>query len=217
MARPRSDIQPRIVHAARARFLADGVEGASLRQIARDAGTNLGMIVYYFPTKDDLFLAVVEEVYGGIVADLGAVLEVPGPARDRLRNAFIRLGNASDLELQVIRLVVREALSSSTRLRRIVARFMRGHIPLLVATIQDGVRSGELDARLPLPVLVLACFGLGALPQLARRGTRSIPLFDALPGAERLADLSMDLLFRAVGGTPTRSKRPKQEKPPASR
>src|SRR4029077_6434218 len=57
MARPRSDIQPRIVRAARERFLAEGVDGASLRTIASDAGTNVGMVFYYFPTKDDLFLA----------------------------------------------------------------------------------------------------------------------------------------------------------------
>ena len=37
MARPRSDIQPRIVEAARYRFLRAGVDGASLREIAKDA------------------------------------------------------------------------------------------------------------------------------------------------------------------------------------
>jgi AcrR family transcriptional regulator len=199
MARPRSDIQPRIVHAARARFLAQGVDGASLREIARDAGTNIGMVVYYFPTKDDLFLAVVEEVYVGVVADLATILGAPGSARERLGQAFVRLGKTSDLELEVIRLVVREALSSSTRLRRILARFMRGHLPLLMATISDGVRSGELDATIPEPLILLACLGLGALPQVARRASRSLPLWSSLPSAEQLADLSIHLLFRAVG------------------
>jgi AcrR family transcriptional regulator len=199
MARPRSDIQPRIVEAARGRFLAHGVEGASLREIARDARTSIGMVVYYFPTKDDLFLAVVEEVYAGMLADLTAVLDVPGPARDRLRAVFLRLGKASDRELEVIRLVVREALSSSTRLRRIVARFMRGHVPLLLQAIQDGIREGELDTSVPLPAIVVACFGLGALPQIARRAAGAVPLFAGLPGAEKLADLSMQLIYRAVG------------------
>jgi AcrR family transcriptional regulator len=44
MARPASDIQKRIFVAARARFLSEGVDGASLRQIAKDAGTNIGMV-----------------------------------------------------------------------------------------------------------------------------------------------------------------------------
>ena len=199
MARPRSDIQERIVVAARGRFLAHGVDGASLREIARDADSNIGMVVYYFPTKDDLFLAVVEEVYSGVVRDLGEILGAAGSARDRLRGAFVRLGQASDLELEVIQLVVREGLSSSVRLRRILARFMRGHVPLLIATIAEGTRTGEFDASIPAPLILVAAMGLGALPQLARRAARAIPLFASLPGAEELADLSLRLLFRAVG------------------
>jgi AcrR family transcriptional regulator len=201
MARPRSDIQPRIVTAARARFLAEGVDGASLREIARDAGTNIGMIVYYFPTKDDLFSAVVEEVYAGILGDMRTILGRDEPARERLRGAFVRLGEASELELDVVQLMARESLSSSARLRRIVARFMRGHVPLVMATISDGVRNGELDASIPLPLIFLAALGLGVLPQIARRASRVLPIFASLPDAGPLADMSIALLFRAVGGT----------------
>ena len=201
MGRPRSDIQPRIVEAARARFLAEGVDGASLREIARDAETNIGMIVYYFPTKDDLFLSVVEGVYADVLRDIEKILRVKGSARERLRHALVRLGTASERELEVIRLMVREALSSSTRLRRILARFMRGHVPLLIETISEGVRNGEFDAKIPVPFLLLAFIGLGGLPQLVRRGAPSIPFFASLPGAEDLADVSMAVLFRAVGAS----------------
>jgi AcrR family transcriptional regulator len=204
MARPRSDIQPRIVNAARACFLSRGVDGASLREIARDAGTNIGMVVYYFATKDDLFLAVVEEVYAEVVADLEAILGANRPARERLRSAFVRLGKASHLEIEVIQLIVREALASSTRLRRIIARFMRGHVPLVIATIGDGIASGEFDSTVPPPFILMAALGLGALPQLARRASRSVPLLSHLPGPEELADLSIRLLFRAVGKKATR-------------
>jgi AcrR family transcriptional regulator len=199
MARPRSDIRPRIVDAARTRFLSRGVDGASLREIARDAGTNIGMVVYYFPTKDDLFLAVVEEVYAGVVADLAAILGAGGSARERLRGAFVRLGKASALEIDVIQLIVREALVSSTRLRRIIARFMKGHVPLIIATIGDGIASGEFDASVPASFILIATLGLGALPQLARRASRSVPPLSQLPAPEELADLSIRLLFRAVG------------------
>jgi AcrR family transcriptional regulator len=199
MARPRGDTRERIVVAARQRFRAHGVDGASLREIARDAGTNIGMVVYYFPTKDDLFLAVVEEVYAGMVRDLGTILNAEGSARERLRGAFTRLGRASDVELEVIQLVLRESLSSSVRLRRIIARFMRGHVPLVVATITDGVRRGELDAAIPVPLMLIAAIGLGALPQILRRALGGAPPLTGLPDAEALANLSTQLLFRAVG------------------
>ena len=203
MARPRSDIQPRIVEAARARFLAEGVDGASLREIARDAGTNIGMVAYYFPTKDDLFLSVIEEVYAKLVGDLAKILGAGETARERLRGAFVRLGTASNLELEVMQLMAREGLSSSKRLQRILARFMRGHVPLVMGTIADGIRAGEFDPAIPAPILFLAVLGLGPLPQIARRASRALSLFSALPDADRLADLSIEILFRAVGATKT--------------
>jgi AcrR family transcriptional regulator len=129
MARPRSDIQKRVIHAARTRFLAEGVDGASLRRIARAARTSIGMVYYYFPTKDDLFLAVVEDVYVVFLADLVLALEPSLPVEERILRLYRRIGAVTENERLILRLVLREALVSSARLDRIVERFQRGHHP----------------------------------------------------------------------------------------
>jgi len=198
MARPRTDIRPRIVQAARERFLAAGVDGASLRHIAADAGTNIGMVFYYFPSKDDLFLAVVEEVYARLLGDLAGALAGEAPLRDRLKRAFVRLGRVSDEELAVIRLVVREVLLSSERFARVFARVQRGHLALFAATLAEAVASGELEDTIRPPLLLLATFALGGLPQLVRRAGGDRAPFAGLPAPEVLADASLELLFRAV-------------------
>lgn len=199
MARPRTDIAPRIVHAARARFLVEGVDGASLRMIAKDAKTNVGMIYYYFPTKDDLFFAVVEEIYGALLHDLEQILASEGNAKARLEKMFSRLGALSSEELDVVRLVVREALVSSTRLDRLVERFARGHLPMVLGALAEGVDNGELVDDVPLPMLMMAVFGAGALPQIVRRvvGER-VPSFALLPGGDVLAKMMAQLLFRGI-------------------
>lgn len=199
MARPRSDIRTRIVHAARARFLAEGVDGASLRTIARDAETNVGMIVYYFPTKDELFLAVVEEVYARLLGELGELLAGEEPLRDRLERVFARFGEASDDELEVVRLVVREALLSSERFERVFARMQRGHIKMLLEAFAEGMQRGEIDPGIPLPMLLLSAVGLGGLPQVVRHVTGRRGPFQLLPSARALAKVSAELLFRAIG------------------
>jgi AcrR family transcriptional regulator len=200
MARPRSDIAPRIVHAARDRFLNEGVDGASLRTIAEDAGTSIGMVYYYFPTKDDLFLAVVEEVYAKLLEGLTAALAPDGTnVKTRLRRAFLRLGKMSDDESKVIRLIVREALVSSTRLDRIVERSLRGHVPLLLKTIAEGIADGEIDGAIPPPLLLISTFALGGIPQVARRVAGAAPIFQGLGDSETLATQQIELLFRAIG------------------
>ena len=169
MARPRSDIEPRIVHAARRRFLKEGVDGASLRKIASDAGTSIGMVYYYFPNKDDLFFAVVEEVYQGILRDIVSALANDVPVKERIFRVYDRIGKLSKLEFSVVQLIAREVLVSSKRLDRLIARFQKGHIPLVVQTLMEGVSDGSIDAKVPPAVLVLSTVAVGALPQVMRR------------------------------------------------
>jgi len=199
MPRPKGDIEPRIVAAARRRFEKEGVDGASLRAIAKDAATSIGMIYYYFPTKDDLFLSVVESTYERVLADLEATLAPSIPVRERLVNLFTRLARLSDEELSMMRLIAREALVSSSRLDRLIERFKLGHVPLIVRTILDGMREGLLDrSRHPL-VLLFATAGLAGPPQLMRRvlGDR-LPLPSA-PDGETLARELVDVLLNGVG------------------
>lgn len=195
MARPRSDIKERAVAAARERFLADGVDGTSLRAIARDAGTSIGMLYYYFPTKDDLFLGVVEQVYSRLLDDLSQILESEHDPEKRLEAVFRRMGGVSQRELEVIRLVVREALVSSERRDQLVERFLRGHVPLILGTLEEGVQAGRLRDDVPLPVLMMCALAMGVVPQLVRRqiGERG-PLASAPEGNELTALLSKVLL-----------------------
>jgi len=199
MARPRTDIKPRIVHAARARFLAEGVDGASLRTIAADAGTNIGMVFYYFPNKDDLFLAVVEEFYAKLLDDLALYLGGDAPLRERLRRVFARLGTTNDEEIAVVRLVAREALLSNERFKRILARLQRGHVALLLQALAEGVQHGEIDPGIHPAMLLVATLGLGGLPQLVRRAAGSTAPFSMLPPPDELAETSVQMLFRAIG------------------
>jgi AcrR family transcriptional regulator len=209
MGRPRTGIQHRVLLAARARFLADGVDGASLRTIAKSAKTSVGMIFYYYPTKDALFLAVVEDVYAKFLGDIQSLLVGKGPLKDRLRATFTRVGHATPDEIDVLRLVVREALVASPRFGQVLARFGRGHVGVLVSVLGEAASRGEVDASIPLPLLAVTTLAMGGVPQVARRlATGDLP-FASLPPAERLAEMAVATLFGGIG--------PKPKPPPTSR
>jgi AcrR family transcriptional regulator len=172
VARKPGDIAERLVRAARERFLLEGVDGASLRAIARDAGTNLGMVYYYFPSKDELFLACIEDVYARLLSDLAMALEQSVESEPRVAALYARLARLSDDELGVLRLLVREALVSSARLGRLFERFSRGHVALLLGLVREGVGRGELRADLPPMTIALSILALGSLPQIIARRLR---------------------------------------------
>lgn len=199
MARTRSDIGPRIVEAARARFLREGVDGASLRAIAADAGTSIGMVYYYFKTKDELFLAVVEDVYAGLVGDIARACAPDVPPRARVQRLYRRIGALSEREGQTVRLMLREVLVSSKRLRRVLGRFQRGHFPLVLATLADGLADGSIRADVPPLLLLLATFAVGAAPQFVmQQAGGALPLAGPRPGAA-LADVLVDVLWHGIG------------------
>ena len=149
MARPPSDIRHRILEAAGERFLLQGVDGASLRGIAKDAGTSIGMVYYYFKTKDELFLAVVEEAYGKLLADFAHMLGSDAAPEQRLARLYRRIARIDEREFKIVRLIMREALISSTRLTHLAKRFERGHVPLVLQAFHDGVQSSRFDHRHP--------------------------------------------------------------------
>jgi AcrR family transcriptional regulator len=200
MARPATDIRLRLVHAARAQFLSLGVDGASLREIAARARTSLGMIHYYFPAKDELFFAVVEEIYQKLLADLEAALAPGPPVVERLRGLFHRVARLSGEELEVVRLVVREALVSSARRDRLIARFLRGHVPLVLGLLDEGVRTGALAAGRPLPLLLMATFALAGPPQAVARQVGARLGGKAFPSGRALADALLEVLLHGIGG-----------------
>lgn len=212
MPRPRSDIEPRIVHAARRRFLTDGVDGATLRNIAKDAGTSIGMIYYYFPTKDDLFLAVVEEVYGKVLVELEEALAGEASFEARIGQVYQRIGALAHDELDVFRLVVREAMVSSDRLDHLLDRFKRGHIGMMLKAVAEGMGAGDLDTSLHPAVMVMATFALGIAPQMIRRIAVDRVQWLELPPSDEFAAELVRVLLHGIAKTPEASSNPEARK-----
>lgn len=199
MARPRSDIEPRIIRAAHDLFLREGVESASLRAIARSAGTNVGMVYYYFPTKDDLFLAVVEDAYVGLLKRLTEALAPTLDVEERLRRASVFISSMDEHELEVARIVLRELMSSTERRAQVVARFQRGHLPLVLETLSSGVQQGKIDTQLPFPLVMVCAAAVCVVPQMMLPILSAhLPMLGPLPQGKELADFMVRIFFHGV-------------------
>lgn len=204
MARPRTNIEPRIIAAARATFARVGVDGSSLREIAKRAKTSIGMIYYYFPTKDDLFHAVVEEVYGKLLTDLEAILSSEGDVEAKLLRLYCRIGETTELERLTLRLVLQEMLVSDKRRTRLLERFLRGHLGMILGMLLQGVKQGKLRSDLHPAVLLTSAMSIGAAPQFvlqAIRGSGAFPAghLAAVPQGPALAKDLLGVVLRGIG------------------
>ena len=90
-AQQRVDTRERIIEAAIGAFAELGFQGASTRRIASRADANQGLITYHFRTKDELWRAAADRVFGMLQTTLGerlAQLESDDPrafAREAIR------------------------------------------------------------------------------------------------------------------------------------
>ena len=83
----RSDTRELILAAARQRFAEEGLDGASVRSIAADAGVDAALVHHYFGTKQRLFVAAMQLPVEG--ARLAPLLSAGPPEETGLR--FARL------------------------------------------------------------------------------------------------------------------------------
>ncbi len=58
MQTKKTELEEKILNAARRAFLSDGYDKSSLRRIAKEVGITVGNLYHYFKNKDDLYMTV---------------------------------------------------------------------------------------------------------------------------------------------------------------
>jgi AcrR family transcriptional regulator len=176
-ARAKEATRARLLAAAAHEFGRAGLERANVDAISVAAGYGKGTVYNYFSSKEELFLAVVQEAS----AQATAMSTAPAGADARERISALLAGFcgwAAENEA-FARVLVRECLMGTPGL---YPRVIRAEDPLvgeLEAIIRDGAARGELRSDIPPGLLALAVSGMadlalaqnwasgGARPQLA--------------------------------------------------
>ena len=184
----------RLLEAAASEFAGAGLQRANINEISVAAGLAKGTVYNYFDSKEELFLAVVEEACR--LAAAGADTPRGSSTRERLR-AVLRsdVGWVRENE-HFAQVLVREMLSGNHKLPRIVA----AAAPLLsriAGILQDGVERGEVRADVRVDRLALVFTGLSEVLLLQHWGSDGAwPPLDAIP------DLAVQIFLD--GASPSR-------------
>jgi len=174
-----ADLRERLLDAALARFVAEGIAATSLKSIARQAGVTPALVHYYFGNKDQLVSAVVEERLMTVAAELQTALADGDGTPGSLIHAFI-----DGLHRVVARhpwlpvIWAREILTEGGALRDLMLSRIAPMIPqALAAQFAQAQKAGGLNPGLDPRLLVVSLIGLTLFPLAAESIWRR--LFDA--------------------------------------
>lgn len=174
----------KLTRAARTLFARKGYAATGTEEIVRRAGVTRGALYHQFPTKEELFLAVYEQVEQElterVVAGLGELQSPLHALREGCR-AFLEACRAP--EVQRIALIDGPAVLGWERWREVAERYGFG---LVEAEIAAAIEAGEIE---PLPVGPLAHLLMGALDEAALLVVREPEQADSVAAAlQRLID-----------------------------
>lgn len=192
----RKQTRTKILDAARDEISRSGIAGATLRSIARRARVNPALLHYYFGSKTDLLVALVEEAYAELEEKVQkAIRAADDSAEQRLRSLIDALAELAS-QPHVAEILVHAVLVDTGSAReQFVTSIAKPLSDIIQTLIGQGIDAGEFQPpRNPLPpplrtlVPSLLCLAL-SLPFTARRTIRRSDAADAQAWAQAVGAL----------------------------
>lgn len=178
------DQRARLLDAALACFVREGIAASTLRGIAAEAGVTPALAHYYFGSKAQLVETVIEEELMPFVQALVARLQAAGDDVGALVAAFVHGFHAAVAERPWLpALWVREILNEGGQLRELLLTRIAPMAPRLMAERFAAAQArGELNPELDPRLLVVSLLGLTMFPLAAAPIWRRIFAADDVDG-----------------------------------
>lgn len=155
-----SERRAQILQAAAIVFARGGVDGARMDDIVAESGLSKGTLYWYFDSKQEIIVALVDQVIRAEYEQLQALLDNPGSVRERLM-AFVDTHAALLGAEPVLGKLGIEIYAMSGRIpqvREFVQHYYDDFIDVLSELLQQGMDRGELNLEQPAEVAInFAC------------------------------------------------------------
>lgn len=181
------------IAAAASRVFAErGVANTSVSDIVKAAGVAQGTFYLYFETKDDVVLAVVDEMAGRMIARVAAAVDASGSTAVEKFLGLRDVLMAFDVDPAAVELADFMHRRENRALHdRMAEHFVPALIPLMESIVSQGVAEGVFNVRDPHAA---AWFVLGGLQSAELSGTPVTDMPDAIKAVTGFA-------LRALGYT----------------
>jgi AcrR family transcriptional regulator len=131
---PKAERESALLEQATELFISKGYRGTRVAEVGRAAGIASAAVHWYFPTKDDLFAAVLQRVFGEAIADVEASDREP---RDRLETFLSKTQKYRGLHREAY-----ERMEESEALRAVYSGLLQWLEDLLLQAISIRLPEG---------------------------------------------------------------------------
>ena len=176
-------------------FAERGFDGARTRDIAEQAGANLGLITYYFQNKETLWREAVTHAFAELQRELlaAAAAAAGGDERRQLEHLVRTFVRFVARRPEFMRLMNDEGKRDSPRMRWLVDRFVKPMREGLRELIERGQARGFLPAGDPVSLHYIV---LGAAGLVFSQAPECRRLMGVDPTDEAFAEAHADALIR---------------------
>ena len=189
---PRSARRTQLLGAAREVFVAQGYHAAAMDEIAERAGVSKPVLYQHFPSKRDLYLALLEQHTEELAAATREALASTSDNKQRVAATMDAFFAFIDSESESFRLVFESDFTSDPEVRELLDRMQRDCAEAIAEVIAE-------DTGLPAAEAELLGIGLAGIAHVTARywtqAGRPIP-------REAAAALVAHLSWRGIGGFP---------------
>ena len=196
---PAGPVRERILAAALEVFSERGFDGARTREIADRAGANLGLINYYFDTKEKLWQAAVSLAFQELQAEIGAaVASRPSDAADeraQLESLLRRFVRFVARRPEFMRLMNDEGKRDGPRMRWLADHYVKPMSEALRALLARATAHGILP---PISPTILHYLALGAAGLAFSQAPECAYVTGIDPTSDAFADAHADALVQIL-------------------
>jgi AcrR family transcriptional regulator len=200
----RAQTRERLLTAARGVFARRGFHGASVDEIASEAGFSTGALYSNFDGKEDLFLVLMDREIDEHAREIAEAVRARASVAERARGGARQWMTMIEREPDVLLLFMEfwaYGVRDAKVRPKVAARFAQMR-EVLTSLIADGVREFDLELAIPAEELAVAIDALAdGIARQKLADPQAVP--DELMG--RVLSLLLAAATRPAGGTGTHS------------
>ena len=175
MKTEKPDKRVNILEAAEKLFSELGYEGASTRQIAKEAGANMSMINYYFGSKEGVFMEIMGQRVSDFKHQLKEIKEMEATVMEKLLLVVERYATRILCNLTFHKMMQRElSLPHRPEMFSTIKSAMLENMSVIEGIITEGIEEGtfrKVDVRMLIATVMGTISNVAISPSKITSGT----------------------------------------------